>query len=138
MIDFEPPLVGCIISENNFSFRLIEKSKECVLNIPTVELAQTVVEVGNTSGATVNKFEKFHLTQEKGAEVQAPLIKECYASLECKVIDASMAKKYNLFVVEVVKAWIRPTKKRARTIHHCGKGNFVVDGELITLPSGKK
>ena len=133
MIDFVPPLVGCVISDQNYSFHLIEQSKECVLNIPTAELAQTIVDVGNTSGAAVNKFEQFHLTQEKASHVKAPLIKECYACLECKVIDSSMVPKYGLFILEVVKAWTHPTKKRPRMIYHGGKGHFFIDGEPITI-----
>jgi flavin reductase (DIM6/NTAB) family NADH-FMN oxidoreductase RutF len=138
MVEFEPPMVACIISEQNHSFHLLERSHECVINIPTVELAQTVVGVGNTSGASINKFEQFHLTPEAASEVQAPLLKECYACLECKVIDTSMVKKLNLFILEVLKAWRTPMRKRPRTIHHCGMGSFVVDGTKIQFPSEKK
>ena len=66
------------------------------------------------------------------------MIGECYANLECKVIDMSMAAKYNIFILEVVKAWIATSKKRQRTIHHCGNGVFMVDGKVIKLPSKKK
>ena len=138
MIDFEPPIVGCVISDRNYTFGIIEETKECVINIPTVEQLSTVVDVGNTSGRSVDKFELFHLTKEDGSFVKAPLIQECYASLECKVIDMKMSAKYNIFILEVVKAWIRPGRERPRTIHHCGKGIFVVDGEVIKLPSKKK
>jgi flavin reductase (DIM6/NTAB) family NADH-FMN oxidoreductase RutF len=137
MIDFVPPLVGCVMSNQNYSFRLLEKSGECVINIPAVELIHTVVGIGNCSGATCNKFEKFHLTQEPASLVKAPLLKECYVNLECKVIDTSMVHKYGLFILEVVKGWMRPTKKRPLTIHHCGKGNFVVDGKKMKLRSKK-
>jgi flavin reductase (DIM6/NTAB) family NADH-FMN oxidoreductase RutF len=138
MIDFEPPIVGCIVSSDNFSFDLLKKSKECMINIPSLELAQTVVKIGNCSGKSIDKFKKFNLSQGKGAIVKAPLIEECFVNLECKVIDASMAEKYNLFIFEVVKAWIAPSKKRRLTVHHCGKGNFVIDGKMIKLPSRKK
>jgi flavin reductase (DIM6/NTAB) family NADH-FMN oxidoreductase RutF len=137
MIDFVPPLVGCVMSDQNYSYRLLESSGECVLNIPTVELIHTVVGVGNCSGETCNKFEKFHLTQEPASQVKAPLLKECYVNLECKVIDTSLVKKYGLFILEVVKGWVRTTRKRPLTIHHCGKGNFVVDGKMMKLPSEK-
>lgn len=137
MLDFVPPIVGIVMSDLNYSFRLLEKSKECVINIPTVELAETVVKVGNTSGKIVNKFEEYHLTKEPASLVSPPLLQDCYVNLECKVIDTSMVKKYDFFVVEVVKAWIRPTKKRPLTIHHCGQGNFVVDGKTIKIPSKK-
>jgi flavin reductase (DIM6/NTAB) family NADH-FMN oxidoreductase RutF len=138
MIDFEPPIVACVISEQNYTCAFLKKTKECVINIPTVKLAEKVVGVGNTSGSRVNKFEKFHLSQEPASLVEAPLLCECYANLECRVIDMKMVKKYNMFILEVVKAWIRPTKKRPLTIHHCGKGSFVVDGDVVTFPSKKK
>lgn len=138
MIDFEPPILACIISDQNYTFDLIKRTKECVLNIPTVELIQTVVDVGNCSGRDVDKFEKYALAKEPASSVSAPLLSDCYANLECKVIDTQMAKKYNMFILEVVKAWIRPRKKRARTIHHEGNGLFVVDGTRIKLPSSKK
>ena len=138
MIDFEPPIVGCIISDRNYTFNTLKKTKECVINIPTAELATQVVAVGNSSGLDVDKFEKFHLVQEPALEVGAPLLTECYANLECKVIDTKMVSKYCMFILEVVKAWIRPSKKRARMIHHYGEGVFVVDGERIKLPSKMK
>lgn len=138
MLDFEPPILGIVLSDRNYSFRLIQASGECVINIPTVELAKTVVGVGNTTGSKVDKFKKFGLSQEAASYVKAPLLPECYVNLECKVIDTKMVKKYDLFILEVVKAWIRPMKKRPRMIHHCGKGVFVVDGKVINLPSKKK
>lgn len=138
MVDFEPPIVGCVISNRNHTFTAITKTKECVLNIPTVELTKEVVGVGNTTGSKVNKFEKFHLLTEGAEYVQAPLLRGCYASLECRVIDTKMANKYNIFILEVLKAWIRPTKEKPRMIHHCGNGVFTVDGDVVKEPSGKK
>jgi flavin reductase (DIM6/NTAB) family NADH-FMN oxidoreductase RutF len=67
--------------------------------------------------------------------VAAPLIKECYANLECRVADTRMVSKYCLFVVEVLKAWISPAIKNPRTLHHLGKGRFMVAGKTITLKS---
>ncbi|MBS0653428.1 MAG: flavin reductase family protein [Verrucomicrobia bacterium] len=138
MVDFEPPILACVISDQNFTFDILKKTKECVINIPTLESAKKAVEVGNVSGGKIDKFEKFHLAQEAASQVSAPLLSDCYANLECKVIDMKMAEKYNIFILEVVKAWVRPSKKRPRTIHHCGKGVFVVDGETIKLPSKMK
>ncbi len=135
MMEFTPPLVGCVISGRNYSFEALTKSKECVLNIPTVELAKLVVKVGNCSGSKVDKFNKFKLTPSTASIVAAPLIDECFANLECKVVDTRMVNKYNFFVLEVVKAWINPAQKNPRTLHHQGKGVFVVDGDRIQLPS---
>jgi flavin reductase (DIM6/NTAB) family NADH-FMN oxidoreductase RutF len=108
-----------------------------VINIPTVELAETVVGCGNTSGRRVDKFKVFGLTPVPAARVKAPLIAECYASLECKVRDAKLAAQYNFFILEVVQAWIDPARKRPRTIHHQGEGEFMVAGRILHLPSPK-
>ena len=138
MIDFEPPILACVISNRDYTFDTVRKTKECVINIPTVELAKKVVGCGNTSGRSVDKFKKFGLTPSAAACVRAPLIDECYANLECKVIDAKLALKYNIFICEVVKAWIDRSQKHPRTIHHRGGGTFVVDGKTIKLPSRMK
>lgn len=138
MIEFEPPLVGFVISNRNHSFGLLKATNECVINIPTVEIAEKVVGCGNTSGANVDKFERFGLTPKPAALIGAPLIKECFANLECRVADTSMVSKYCLFVVEVIKAWIDPAVKNPRTIHHLGSGNFMVAGEKIKLKSKMK
>ncbi|MBY0353250.1 flavin reductase family protein [Candidatus Babeliales bacterium] len=138
MVDFEPPLVAIVMSNRNYSFKNLSTSKECVINIPSVELAKTVVGIGNTCGSKVNKFEKFGLTAVPASLVDVPMVGECFANLECKVVDTKMAEKYNIFILEVVKGWVSVGKKRVRTIHHQGNGVFVVDGEVIRLRSGKK
>lgn len=138
MMDFEPPIIGVIISNRNFSFNALKATRECVLNIPTVELAKEVVGCGNTSGRKIDKFKKFHLTPVAASRVKAPLIAECFVNLECKVIDMKLADKYNFFVLEVLKAWVAPDVKKPRTMHHMGNGVFMVAGKIIELPSGKK
>ena len=138
MLEFEPPLIGCVISNRNYSFRLLKATKECVINIPTVEIAESVVGCGNTSGANIDKFKEFCLTPKPAARVSAPLIEECFANLECRVTDTKMVAKYCLFVVEVIKAWIDPAVKNPRTIHHIGNGSFMVAGKRIKLKSKMK
>jgi flavin reductase (DIM6/NTAB) family NADH-FMN oxidoreductase RutF len=138
MMDFEPPIVGCVISNRNYTFEILKATRECVINIPTVELKEKVVGVGNTSGRKVEKFEAFGLTPAAASCVKAPLIDECYANLECEVVDGKMVSKYNFFILEVVKAWIDPSAKDPRTIHHRGRGAFMVAGETIKLPSKMK
>ena len=135
MIEFEPPLVGCVISNRNHSFGLLKATRECVINIPSVEIAEKVVGCGNTSGARIDKFEKFSLTPKPAERVGAPLIEECFANLECRVVHTRMVARHCLFVVEVLKAWIDPAVKNPRTIHHLGSGRFMVAGERIRLRS---
>jgi len=138
MLEFEPPLVACVVSDLDYSFGLLKTSKECVINIPTVEIARQVVGCGNTTGAEVDKFEQFYLTPKPAEKLAAPLIEECYANLECRVVDTDMLSRYCLFLLEVVKAWIDPSVKEPRTIHHQGRGSFRVAGETIRLKSKMK
>jgi len=138
MLEFEPPLVGCVVSNRNHSFLALEKTKECVINIPAVELAAQVAGCGNASGRTVDKFQAFGLTPTSASYVKPPLLAECYASLECKLVDTKLVAKYGFFILEVVQAWIDRSKKDPRTLHHRGRGAFMVAGDTIKLPSKMK
>ena len=138
IMEFEPPIVGCVISNRDYTFSILKQTQECVINIPTVELAAKVVGCGNTSGRDVDKFKVFQLTPAAASLVRAPLIDECYANLECKVVDARMVAKYNFFILEVQKVWIAPSTRQPRTIHHLGTGMLMVAGRTIKLPSKMK
>lgn len=138
MMEFEPPLVGCIISNGNYSFTALKTTGECVINILTVALARQVVCCGNTSGRNLDKFQALKLTPVASRCVQPLRVEECYANLECKVVDRRMVAKYNLFVLGVLKAWVDPKVKDPKTIHHRGGGRFMVAGKTLTLPSRMK
>lgn len=133
MIDFDPPLVGCVISDESLTFRNIKAAKECVINIPTLEIAHKALACGNVSGTSGDKFARFGLTPAKASVVKAPLVKECYASLECRLADARMAGKYNLFIFRVVKAWADASVKDPKTFHHRGGPEFIIAGKAVKL-----
>jgi flavin reductase (DIM6/NTAB) family NADH-FMN oxidoreductase RutF len=128
VMEFQPALIGCIISSANHSFELIRKSRQCVINIPTEDLAATVVKIGNSSGRNIDKFDTFGLTAAPGTHVRAPLIAECHVNFECRLADASRIKKYNMFVFEVVKAHVATAPKIPKTIHYRGDGEFMISG----------
>ena len=131
VMEFQPSLVGCVISSANHSFRMIRDSRECVINVPTVDMARTVVRIGNSSGRDVDKFDKFKLTPRRGDRVAAPLIEECFANFECRLADAGMVRKYNFFVFEVVKAHVAKTPPFPKTIHYRGDGQFMIAGPTV-------
>ncbi len=135
VMEFTPSLIGCMIAGGNHSFGLIRRSKECVINLPTTTLTDQVIGVGNTTGAEVDKFEKFKLTPEKAKHVKARLIAECHASFECKLADASLVSKYNFFIFEVVKAHVAASPKHPETLHYTGDGVFMIAGRVISRRS---
>jgi flavin reductase (DIM6/NTAB) family NADH-FMN oxidoreductase RutF len=73
-----------MISSGNRSHRMIRESGECVVNLPTTDMVDSVSRIGNCDGGRVNKFEEFGLTKTESAVVDAPGITECHASFECK------------------------------------------------------
>lgn len=131
VMEFAPSLIGCVIASGNHSFHMIRESGECVINLPTIELVDAVVGIGNCSGARIDKFAKFGLTADEASEVKAPLIRECHASFECRLHDAALVDKYNFFIFEVVKAHVAPTPKHPETLHYTGDGVFIVAGDVV-------
>jgi flavin reductase (DIM6/NTAB) family NADH-FMN oxidoreductase RutF len=131
-VEFTPQF-ACIVSEGDYSFTALKKNKECVIGIPTIEMIDKVVGIGNCSGQDVDKFEKFKIATLPAEKVKPPLIAECLANIECRVIDSSLVKKYNLFILEGVKAWIDPKHKEKRTFHANGDGTFRTDGQTLNL-----
>lgn len=132
VMEFSPSLVGCVISCANHSFEMIRRSGECVINLPTTALTDEVVGIGNTRGDAIDKFERFGLTADKAKYVQAPLIRECHASFECRLADDSLVGKYNFFIWEVVSAQAAASPKHPQTLHYTGDGVFMVSGKIIS------
>jgi flavin reductase (DIM6/NTAB) family NADH-FMN oxidoreductase RutF len=133
VLGFEPSLVGCYIWNNNHSFEMIRRSRECVINVPTVEMAETVVGIGNCSGREVDKFAAFGLTAAPAESVAAPLVAECHANLECRLADASMIRRRGFFIFEVTRAHAPKVPKYPRTLHYRGDGVFMLSGKQINL-----
>ncbi|MEE9935476.1 MAG: flavin reductase family protein [Deltaproteobacteria bacterium] len=113
----------------NYSFSALKETKECVISIPTVDLIDAVVGIGTCSGADTDKFAKFRLTAVKAKNVKAPLIKECRANIECKVVD--IVRKHNIVVLDGVAAYVDDERKEKRTLHAVGDGTFIVDGRKL-------
>ncbi|MCZ0927307.1 flavin reductase family protein [Halomonas janggokensis] len=128
---FSPSLIGCVIAAGNHSHALVHHSGECVINIPSASLVDTVVSIGNCSGSEVDKFKTFDLTPGKAEKVGAPLIEECYASFECQLHDDAMVERYNLFIFEVVKAHVAPSADDEESLHYRGMGEFMLSGNTI-------
>jgi len=128
MMQFTPALFGCYICAGNHSFEMIRRSRECVINLPKSDLVEVVVEIGNTSGAKIDKFQKFRLTAVPGDKVDVPLIEECYANFECRLADGKPISKYGFFIWEVVKAHVAVSPKYPKTLHYRGDGVFMISG----------
>lgn len=133
MLGFSPALVACYIWDQNHSFELIRRSRACVINLPTTALIHQAVGIGNCSGAKLDKFAKFGLTPQSAEKVNAPLIRECHANFECKLVDGRRVAKDGLFIWEVVKAHVAVSPKYPETFHYRGEGVFMISGRSVNL-----
>ena len=134
MMEFTPPLIGCIISNRNHTFDILRRTKECVIAIPPAKMAKKVVRVGSLSGRDTDKFKEVGLTARPAAAVKAPLIDGCFANIECRVVDTALVNKYNFFILKAVRAWVDPAQKRPKALHHQGKGVFKVGTRTVKVP----
>lgn len=132
MLGFAPSLWACYLWDEDHSHEMARRSRECVVNLPTADIVDTVVRVGNSSGAEIDKFAAFGLTTLPSQAVTAPRIAQCWASFECRLHDASQIKRHGLFIWEVVKAHVARTPKTPRTVHYRGDGRFMVSGPDIS------
>lgn len=128
VMDFTP-IFAITTGEWNHSFAALRKNRECVIAIPTVDMLDKVVGIGTCSGADTDKFARFKLTPVRGKVVRSPLIKECLANIEYKVID--MVEKHDIVVLEAVAACLDTERKEKRMVHAVGDGTFIVDGRKI-------
>ncbi len=128
VLDFTP-LFAITTGEWNHSYAALRKTRECVIAIPTVDMLDQVVGIGTCSGADTDKFARFGLTSMPGKVVKAPLIKECLANIECRVID--IVRKHHIVVLEGLVACLDRARKERRTVHAVGDGTFIVDGRRM-------
>ena len=134
MLGFEPTTVGCYIWDQNDSREMIRRSKQCVINLPTAEMVDTVIDIGNSHARelSVDKFEQFKLTAVDATKVKAPMIGQCYANFECELADSKLLGRYSLFVFEVVRAHVAPRPKYPTTMHYRGGGVFMFSGKNVS------
>jgi flavin reductase (DIM6/NTAB) family NADH-FMN oxidoreductase RutF len=126
VLDFTPRF-AFMTGSWNYSCKALTENRECVIAVPTAEMIKKTVSIGSCSGTEIDKFKKFKLTPLEGSLVKAPLIKECYANIECKIID--YIGKHGIFVLDAVEAWVDEKIKTPRFFHAVGDGRFIVDGE---------
>lgn len=127
------PVMGVAVSKTCFTHELISEKGEFGINIPDKSLLEAVKLCGSTSGRDVDKFSSFGLTKEQAQKVSVPLIKECFASIELRVINTVDCGDHTLFIGEALRcAAVKDAMdttldiSRYPTLHHLGEGVFAV------------
>jgi flavin reductase (DIM6/NTAB) family NADH-FMN oxidoreductase RutF len=123
-----PPLVAVSVAPQRHSHSLIEESQEFIINVPTLELVQSVYACGSFSGRSFDKFKKAGLTPIPARTVKAPAIRECVAHIECTVESKFTTGDHTGVFTE------RYSLEAARMLYHAGGNNFAVLDPKIYKP----
>lgn len=143
-LDFDPPKVAVVIDANTCTRKLVEAAGEFALNIPCAAIAENVLKAGSASGRDTDKFAFSGLTPFPAQFIGAPLIEDCVAWLECRVLPRpDNEKRHDLFLAEVVAAQADDRVFREghwqfvdaalRTLHYYGGGHFAVTGPTLSV-----
>ncbi|MEM3737399.1 MAG: flavin reductase family protein [Candidatus Bathyarchaeia archaeon] len=141
-LSFTPSLVGISISPQRYSHDLIAKTGEFVVNIPTAAIAAQALICGRISGREVDKFQVSGLTPKPSRRVRPPIINECAAHLECRVVNSITTGDHTLFVGEILAAYANKNLLRGglinnekfRALLHLAEDHFTTTVEATLTP----
>jgi flavin reductase (DIM6/NTAB) family NADH-FMN oxidoreductase RutF len=131
-ISHNPPLVAIGVSPKRYSHKLIQKTKEFVINVPSKDLVKQTILCGSVSGRKIDKIKETKLTLKPAKKVKPLLINECISNLECKNVASYLCGDHTLFIGEVIAAHVEKEllKKtldivKAKTLSHKGGHYFI-------------
>ena len=97
-----PPMVSISVRPSRYSYDIIEKTGEFVINLTTEKLARACDYCGVVSGRDVDKFAKTGLTPMPVEHVSAPAIAESPVNIACRVTESRALGSHTMFIAEVV------------------------------------
>lgn len=134
----DPPLVIICVASTHYTAELINKYKEFVINVPSVDQIDIVKSTGKVSGRKIDKFSTFSIEYEKGIKVNTVHLKQCVGFIEAKLVEKKEYEGVNLYIGKVVHCevddemydkFLIPDK--AKTLHHIGGDNFFISSKII-------
>jgi flavin reductase (DIM6/NTAB) family NADH-FMN oxidoreductase RutF len=124
---------------------MIEETGEFVVNVPTMNIVKETLFCGRISGTDCDKFKETHLTPSRAKRVRAPIIKECVAHLECKLVKSVKTGNHTLFVGEVLTAYVNESAfdttfdvKKVKPVFHMGGDDFATVSSKVVSPPRPK
>lgn len=111
---FKPRLFAISIGKTRYSHKLISEIKEFVLAFPSQKIKEQVLFCGTHSGKSMDKFKETGLIAIASKNVKPPLIQDCLANFECKVVDSLDTGDHTVFIGEVLAAYVSTDKSLKR------------------------
>ena len=138
----DPGLMGIVIGKRHHSYPFIAQTGEFAINVPDASLADAVLGCGSVSGRDVSdKFARFGLQRAPATYIQAPLVEEAIANIECRVCQVVDLGASALLLAQVVDAvaddrhfqdgrWT--FANGLQLLHHLGGSEFAISSDVVT------
>jgi flavin reductase (DIM6/NTAB) family NADH-FMN oxidoreductase RutF len=142
-VSVDPPLLTISVHPTRYSYGLIAATGEFIVNMASYEIAEQTLYCGRVSGRDVEKFSATGLNAAPAQRVRPPIIEECLAHVECRVVKEVQAGDHNLFIGEVLAAYAtrgvldgvgQYDLSLAHPLLHLGSNRFATPGEGIVEP----
>lgn len=138
----KPPTFALSIGKRHRTYKNIMRTGYFGINVPTADLTDLVLYAGTASGNEVDKFAARKIPYRLGTELPSlPLLSQCAAWLECKLIPGSEAGDHSVVMGEAVAVSCRAgvlgddhtwNVETYPTLHHLGGRNFLVGDRRVT------
>jgi len=140
-VSADPPMLAISIRPTRFSYKMIEETKEFVVNVPTMCIVKETLFCGRRSGKEYDKFKETGLTPLPAKMVKPPIIKECVAHLECKLRQKTTAGDHEILVGEILTAYVNEgifdktyDLNKVKPIYHMGGDDFATLAPKVVSP----
>jgi len=130
--NYDPPIIGFSSIAWKDSVQNASETREFTWNLVTRELGDQMNQTSAPLAHGDDEFPFAGLTAVPGRAVKAPLIDECHASFECRLVDTSLIRRYSFFLFEVVKAHVATAPRYPTTVHYRGDGVFMISGRNVS------
>ena len=98
----DPAMAYISVRPDRYSYDIIKKNGDFVINLTTKDLARATDWCGVKSGRDYDKFKEMNLTPMAATKVRSPLIEECPLNIECRVTEIKELGSHHMFLAEVV------------------------------------
>ncbi len=98
----EPAKTYISLRPERFSYEIISKSREFIINLPSSHIIRSIDFCGVRSGRKLDKFKECRLTKEKATQVACPAVAESPISIECRVTDIVKLGTHDMFMADII------------------------------------
>ena len=98
----EPAKTYISLRPERYSYEIISKSREFIINLPSSHIIRSIDFCGVRSGRRLDKFKECRLTKEKATQVACPAVAESPISIECRVTDIVKLGTHDMFMADII------------------------------------